>query len=101
MKSVPANAILNLKEEPATLYVHGSVMTFNHNSTLTFHASLGSDDPNTLILEVQVSSGTHPTAAHPQSYLYASSAPEVRSYKRVLITPPNLEPVTVDVQVFR
>lgn len=100
MINISANAMLNLKEVPQKLQVHGSIMTYRPDDIISIKKAVPQGITETiLILELLVKEGVEPMKGTPKPFFYESSEEIAKTYKQVMIQYGD-ESITVDVQVF-
>lgn len=101
MRNITANAILNLKEVPASLYVHGSIMTYRADDVVEITVSLPqSINPSILVLDLTVKSGNGPMKGTPKSFVYKLSDDSAKKYSQVTIRYSDEASITLSVEVF-
>ena len=101
MRNITANAIMNLKEVPQTLYVHGSIMTYRANDKVTIiKAEPQGTNPSILVLDLKVIEGTGPMKGTPKGFIYEDSTEEAKKFTQVTIRYENNASLTIDVEVF-
>lgn len=101
MRNVTANAILNLKEQPQTLYVHGSILT--HRSDDRIEISIAHPqgiNPSILVLDLKIISGSGTMKGTPKHFNFELSDSSARSYSQVTIRYSEDASITVNVEVF-
>ncbi|MEI8202530.1 MAG: hypothetical protein WCH34_05930 [Bacteroidota bacterium] len=100
MRNITANAILNLKEEPATLYVHGSIMTYHGDDKVVIKKAVPQGiNPKILLLKLTIKEGAGPMKGTPKAFKYINKKPEARTYKQVQILYPDSS-LTIKVEVY-
>jgi hypothetical protein len=101
MRNLTINAILNRKEVPATLYVHGSVMVYTANSMVQLRESESpSINPTILILDLIITEEPGPMKGMPRHFSYSNSSEQVTNYKQVKIRPNQEDEINIDVELF-
>lgn len=86
MRNISANAILNLKEVPASLFVHGSIMTFRPDDTIELTKSIPQGfNPSILLLDLKIIEGTGPMKGTPKQFVFETSDEEAKKYSQVTI----------------
>ncbi|TYP99235.1 hypothetical protein C7447_102557 [Tenacibaculum adriaticum] len=101
MRNITANAILNLKEQPASLYVHGSIMTYRADDIIEVAvASPLGISPSILVLDLIVKSGNGPMKGTPKPFNYELSDDSAKNYSQVTIRYSEDASVTVNIEVF-
>ena len=101
MRNITANAILNLKEDPASLYVHGSIMTYRSDDEITISvANTQGINPSILVLDLSINSGNGPMKGSPKPFNYELSGESAKKYSQVTIRYSEDASITVNVEVF-
>jgi len=86
MRNITANAIMNLKETPQTLYVHGSIMTYRADDKVTItKADPQGINSSILVLDLKVTEGTGPMKGTPKSFKYENSDENAKTYSQVTL----------------
>ena len=86
MENIEAKANLNLKEQPNTLYVHGSLMTYHSDDVVTITETVPQGfNPTILMLNATVKIGTGPMKGTMKPFHYQNSGESVSTYKQVTI----------------
>lgn len=84
MRNITANAILNLKEQSPTLYVHGSIMTYRmDDKVIITKASPQGINPSILVLDLKVIEGNGPRKGTPKSFAFETSGAPAQQYNQV------------------
>ena len=100
MRNITSNAILNLKEQPATLYVHGSIMTYRADDIVEISVATPQGiNPSILVLDLVVKSGNGPMKGTPKPFNFESSNDSAKNYSQVTIRYSEDASVTVNVEV--
>lgn len=101
MRNITANSILNLKEQPATLYVHGSIMTYRADDVVLVTKAIPQGiSPAILLLNLEVVPGTGPMKGTPKGFNFELSDDSAKSYSQVTIRYSEDASITVNVEVF-
>jgi hypothetical protein len=101
MRNITANAILNLKEQPASLYVHGSIMTYRADDTIEIAVTSPQGiSPSILVLDLIVKSGNGPMKGTPKPFNYELSDDSAKNYSQVTIRYSEDASVTLNIEVF-
>lgn len=101
MRNITANAILNLKEQPQTLYVHGSIMTYRSDDRIEISVATPQGiNPSILVLDLKVVSGSGPMKGTPKPFNFELSDSTAKSYSQVTIRYSEDASITVNVEVF-
>ena len=101
MRNITANAMLNLKEVPQTLYVHGSIMTYHSDDKVEITESESQGiNPSILVLDLKVKVGTGPMKGTPKGFHYENSKPIAKTYSQVTIRYSTEASMTVNVEIF-
>lgn len=101
MRNITANAILNLKEQPVALYVHGSIMTYRTDDIIEIKvASPQGVNPSILVLDLIVKSGSGSMKGTPKAFNYELSGDFAKKYSQVTIRYSEDASITVNVEVF-
>ncbi|PWJ54763.1 hypothetical protein CLV98_11650 [Dyadobacter jejuensis] len=88
MRNIAANAMLNLRDQPASLFVHGSVLTFRMDDRVVISRVVQAGDEgerDSLRLVLVVAEGTGPYKGTAKSFVFETTDPEIRSYQKVHI----------------
>jgi hypothetical protein len=98
MEKIKANATLNLKEQPQTLTVNGSFLTYRADDIVkiekpTVQGIVGS----TLILNIKVINGDGPMKGTYKSFDFESSEKSVSNYNKVEFHYEKDEVFTIDI----
>ncbi len=100
MRNIAANAIMNLKENPITLYVHGSIMTYHIDDKVKItKAEPQGIIPEILILNLKVIQGNGPMKGTPKSFVYKNSEQIANTYNQVTIRYDLNESLSVDIEI--
>lgn len=101
MRNITANAILNLKEQPAILYVHGSIMTYRADDLVELSVATPQGIiPSILLLDLVVKSGSGPMKGTPKPFKFELSNDSAKNYSQVTIRYSEDASVTVNIEVF-
>lgn len=99
MRNISANALMNLKEVPQTLYVHGSIMTYHADDKISIEkANPQGINPSILILDLAITQRIGPMKGTPKAFKYESSEEIAKSYTQVTIRYSDEETLTVNVE---
>jgi hypothetical protein len=100
MINITANAIMNLKETPQTLYVHGSIMTYRADDKVTITKAYPQGIISSiLILELKVIEGKGPMKGTPKAFHYENSDEIAKTYSQVSLLY-GIEPsLTVNIEI--
>jgi len=86
MRNITANAIMNLKESPQTLYVHGSIMTYRSDDKIRISkAKPQGINSSILVLDLKIIEGKGPMKGTPKAFNYQNSSKDARLYKQATI----------------
>lgn len=86
MRNITANAILNLKENPQTVYVHGSIMTYRADDKITISlAKPQGINSSILVLDLKIQEGSGPMKGSPKAFYYENSEEAAKTYSQVTI----------------
>ena len=97
-QNLTANSILNLKEKPATLSVHGSVITYRDDDKVKLvKANPQGINPKILLLKLEITEGSGPMKGTPKHFWYQENS-NAESYGQVTIIHGTGDSFTVDVQ---
>ncbi|HMS86580.1 MAG TPA: hypothetical protein PKD12_23375 [Nitrospira sp.] len=95
------NALVNLKEEPPGLCVHGSIIVYHNDDRVEVtKAAPQGINPAILILNVTVIEGKGPMKGTPRHFSYAEGGEPVKRYTHVSARYGDGDMKTVEVQVF-
>lgn len=101
MRNITANAILNLKEQPASLNVHGSIMTYAMDDVVKItKADIGGINTSILLLDLEVISGTGPMKGMPKPFHFETTDNDASQYSQVTIRYSNDASLTINIEVF-
>jgi hypothetical protein len=101
MRNITANAIINLKEQPQTLNVHGSIMTYRPDDLIEItKAKSDSINPSILILDLKVIEGEKPMKGQPKHFSYENKDAEIKNYSQVTIRYSNDASISVNIEIF-
>lgn len=93
--------MINLKEQPATLYVHGSIMTYSANDKVVVKKSTPQGiNPSILVLDLEVISEPGPMKGTPKPFMYENSEANAISYSQVTIRYSSEASLTVNIEIF-
>ena len=95
------NAIINEKEDPNRIYVHGSVMVYTEETTV----SIARADPQgansaVLLLSLIVTENSGPRKGISRAFFYEEQGLGVSSYAQVKVVSNEGDECTVEVEVF-
>ena len=100
MRNITANAIMNLKENPPTLYVHGSIMVYREDDKVSItKAEPQGINPFILILDLKVINGTGPMKGIPRAFHYINSEEIAKTFKQVTIRYDDNSLLNIDVEI--
>lgn len=100
MRNISANAILNLKEVPVTLHVHGSIMTYRDDDKIVIKkASSPGINSSILLLDLTIVSGKRPMKGTPKHFVYETHDKKAKTYNQVIIRYSHEASLTVNVAV--
>lgn len=87
MRNITANAILNLKQDPQTLIVHGSLMTYRADETITIERQVPLGfNPSILLLRLEVhGSGSGPMKGISKPFHFEIEGEEAKQYSQVTL----------------
>jgi hypothetical protein len=98
MRNISASALLNLKEQPNSLTIHGSVMVFRADDKVTFERAVPQGiNPTILLMDLTIVDGTGPMKGTPTHFHYTSTDADVATFKEVQIRCKDEETVKVTV----
>lgn len=101
MRNITANAIINLKEQPQTLYVHGSIMTDRSDDLIEItKANPDGINPTVLVLDIKVIEGEGPMKGTPKHFSYQSNDEIIKNYNQVTIRYSNDASISVNIEIF-
>jgi hypothetical protein len=101
MRNITANAMLNLKEQPETLYVHGSIMTYSANDRIEISiANPQGINSSILLLDLKVVTELGPMKGMPKPFNFELKDATVKNYSQVQIRYSEEASITVNVEVF-
>ncbi|MDH5380302.1 MAG: hypothetical protein OEW75_05605 [Cyclobacteriaceae bacterium] len=101
MRNITANAILNLKEQPQTLYVHGSIMTYRADDTVAINISFPQGiNTSILVLDLNVQAGSGPMKGTPKPFNFQLSDESAKNYSQVTIRYSEDASITLNVEIF-
>ncbi|NQY29957.1 MAG: hypothetical protein HRT69_10860 [Flavobacteriaceae bacterium] len=101
MRNISANAILNLKEQPQTLYIHGSIMTYRNDDTIRLiKAELPGINSTILVLDLKVIEGNGPMKGTPKPFNYELSDETAKNYSQVTLRYSNDASININVEIF-
>jgi hypothetical protein len=99
-ENLALNALVNLKEEPPGLYVHGSIIVYRDDDKVKVTKAVPQGiNPAILILDVKVIEGSGPLKGTPRHFVYAERGKHVKTYTHVSARYGEGEIQTVDVKV--
>jgi len=100
MRNITANAIMNLKETPQTLYVHGSIMTYRADDKVTItKAEPQGINSSILVLDLKVIEGNGPMKGTPKSFNYENSDQTAKTYSQVTLRYSIDASLTVNIEI--
>ncbi|RLD36527.1 MAG: hypothetical protein DRJ10_01910 [Bacteroidetes bacterium] len=100
MRNITANAILNLKEQPQSLYVHGSIMVYRMDDTIKISkVSPQGINPSILVLDLEIVNGSGPMKGVPKLFHYEDSSELATSYNQVTIRYAKDASITVNIEI--
>jgi len=99
MINITANALLNSKEEPNSLTVHGSIITYRADDSVT----LSKAEPQgvveeILILDLKVVQGSGPMKGTPKPFHYLNTDANASIFGKVSICYGADQELTIDVE---
>lgn len=102
IKENPAlNALVNLKEVPPSLYVHGSIIVYREDDEVVVTKAVPQGiNPAILILDVKVIEGSGPMKGTPRHFVYEECGEHVNVYTHVSARYGDDAMQTVEVKVF-
>lgn len=100
-ENLALNALVNIKEEPPHLYVHGSIMVYRADDKVeVVKAAPQGINPAILILDVKVIEGSGPMKGTPFHFAYEERGDHVNTYTHVSARYGDGEMQTVEIKVF-
>lgn len=100
MRNVTFNAIMNLKETPQTLYVHGSIMTYRaDDKVIVTKAEPQGINSSILVLDLKISEGTGPKKGTPKAFHYESSDESTNTLSQVTLRYSQDTSLTVNIEI--
>jgi|SRR5688500_14106523 hypothetical protein len=102
MRNIAVNAILLLKDQPVSLFVHGSVMTFRmDDKVLPIKASPKGVSPFILAIDLKVTEGKGPMKGTPKAFVFEITGAEALQYSQVTLRCSPEASTTIIVEIFR
>jgi len=99
--NIALNANVNLKEQPNTLYVHGSIMVYTAETVVTIEeADLPGINPSILLLKITVAHNPGPMKGIPRHFSFEIEGNEVSQYTQVQVVSNQGDSCTVNISVF-
>jgi hypothetical protein len=99
-ENLALNALVNLKEEPPGLYVHGSIIVYRDDDKVKVTKAVPQGiNPAILILDVKVMEGSRPLKGTPRHFAYEERGKHVKTYTHVSARYGDGEMQTVEVKV--
>ena len=99
MTNITANALLNLKEEPASLTVHGSIITYRADDKVAVvKANPQGFVEEVLVLDLTVLEGSGPMKGTPKPFFYVNDDPNASTFSKVTIRYGEGQELTIDVE---
>ena len=93
-------ATLNKKEQPNSLYVHGSVMVYTDETEVTIAKAVPQGiNPEILLLELTVIKKHGPMKGVPREFHYEESGDQVNTYSQVQVISNQDDNCTVDIKI--
>jgi hypothetical protein len=100
MRNITVNANLNLKEQPQTLYVHGSIMTYSTDDVIELKkAKPQGINSSILVLDLKVISGDGPKKGIPKHFNYINSEELVKNYTQITIRYSIDSSITINIEI--
>lgn len=100
MRNITANAMLNLKEEPASLYVHGSIMTYRSDDLIQItKAEPQGINSSILVLDLVVINGTGGMKGTPKAFKYETNEVQAKSYSQITIRYSDDASITINIEI--
>jgi hypothetical protein len=97
MKNITAKAALNLKENPVTLYVHGSILTEHSDDKVQINLSqFPGFNPSILLLDLEIKSGNKPLKFSPKHFHIEYNDQHAKDIKEVTINYGEEKPYTIN-----
>lgn len=101
MRNISANAILNLKEKPQSLYVHGSIMTYTPGDQIEISiANPQGIISSILVLDLKIVPVPGPMKGTPKPFNFILSDSSAKNYNQVTIRYSDDASITVNVEIF-
>lgn len=95
------NANINAKEQPNGIYVHGSVMVYTEETTVSIaKANPQGINPSVLLLNLTVTEVPGPMKGVSRAFFYGEHGNKVSGYTHVQVVSNKGDDCTVDVEVF-
>ena len=100
MRNITANAIMNLKETPQTLYVHGSIMTYRSDDKISIsRAEPQGINSSILVLDLKVIEGSGPMKGTPKAFHYENSDKIAKTYSQVTLRYSQDASLTINIEI--
>lgn len=100
-ENLALNALVNLKETPPSLCVHGSIIVYRADDKVDVTKAVPQGiNPAILILDVKVIPGKGPMKGMPRHFSYGEQGDHVKRYTHVSVRYGDGEMQTVEVKVF-
>ena len=101
MRNITGNAIMNLKERPQTLYVHGSIMTYRSDDKIRItKAEPQGVNSSILLLDLKIIEGKGPMKGTPKAFNYENSGKDASTYSQATIRYGTDASLTVNIEIF-
>lgn len=99
--NIALNASVNQKEQPNSIYVHGSVMVYTDNTEVTItRAEPQGSNPAILLLDLAVTEKPGPRKGIPRPFFYKEHGDDVNRYTQVQVVSNKGDNCVVDIEVF-
>jgi hypothetical protein len=99
-RNLAVNALLNLKEKPAKLYVHGSVMTYRETDQVKLVKAVPQGiNPAILLLNLEIKEGQGPLKPTPKHVVAEFSDNQVSGYNQVQVICGSEDACTINIEV--
>jgi hypothetical protein len=99
--NIALSANINLKEQPNSLYAHGSVMVYSDASQVSIERTEPQGiNPTILLLTLRISEGSGPMKGTPRSFSYSERGAHVSAFKEVTVQLPGGDSCTTTIQTF-
>jgi hypothetical protein len=100
MRNIAANSIMNLKESPQTLYVHGSIMTYHADDKISISkAEPQGINPSILVLDLKLIEGNGPMKGAPKAFNYENSQEIAKTYSQVTLRYSSEASLTINIEI--